>query len=342
MIIAKLREYFGATRFSEIRVNVNHIYLYYKTTENGVQAVILLDYDAGGYIPEQYLAVRRQVEDNFYKQGITAVQIVSLLCGSNLEQMKECTAYCDNTWLIDTVNQRLILYENQSSRLEWLYHDIEQILEGQVLEKNLSNNTSINNKKNYYLNMCNLSIIVINIAIFILSGFGVGQRSDTFIEYGAMYWPLMIEEGQYYRLFTYMFLHSGIEHILNNMLILFFIGNTLERTIGKWKYLIIYFVSGILAGIVSMRYNMLQEIAHYCVGASGAIFGVCGAVAYLVIVNKGRLEDLSKRQIILFVFLSLYGGFTSQNVDNAAHIGGLISGIILAAILYRKPKKGNV
>ena len=73
-------------------------------------------------------------------------------------------------------------------------------------------------------------------------------------------------------------------------------------------------------------------------GASGAIFGVVGGLIYVVAVNRGRLEDLSTRQLVIMAAFSLYLGFTSTGVDNAAHVGGLIIGIILAALFYRKPR----
>ncbi|MBO5197522.1 MAG: rhomboid family intramembrane serine protease [Lachnospiraceae bacterium] len=169
--------------------------------------------------------------------------------------------------------------------------------------------------------------------------FGETENNRYLVEHGALFWPYVVERSEYYRLFTYLFLHSGYSHIVNNMLVLLFVGDNLERAAGKLKYLIIYFGSGVLAGVVSMLWNMHLEQPVVCVGASGAIFGVVGALAYIVIINKGRLEDISSRQIVLFVFFSLYGGLTSQGVDNAAHIGGLVTGVILAAALYRKKKK---
>ena len=135
-----------------------------------------------------------------------------------------------------------------------------------------------------------------------------------------------------------MFLHSDFEHLMNNMLVLFFVGDNLERAAGKIKYFIIYFGSGIIAGISSISYNMIKEKMVYSVGASGAIFGIVGAMGYILLVNKGHLEDISSRQIILFTVFSLYGGIANANIDNVAHIGGFIGGIILAIILYRRPK----
>lgn len=165
------------------------------------------------------------------------------------------------------------------------------------------------------------------------------NNSSLLVEIGALYWPAVHYLHQYYRIITYMFLHGGIEHLGNNMLVLFVIGDNLERAAGKWKYLIIYFASGIIAGISSMSYNIVAQSNAISIGASGAIFGVVGAMIYIVVVNKGRLENISTRQMVIFVIFSLYGGFTSQGVDNAAHVGGLIGGFLLAAILYRKPKK---
>ncbi len=191
-----------------------------------------------------------------------------------------------------------------------------------------------------YFTKCNTLLVIINVMIFFWLDIG-GSSQDTrsLLRKGALYWPYIEQYGEYYRIVTYMFLHSGFEHLANNMVVLLFVGDNLERAIGKWRYLLIYFACGVIAGIVSLSYNILNGTNVVSVGASGAIFGVVGALAYIVILNKGRLEDLSSRQIILFVIFSLYGGLTSQGVDNAAHIGGLIAGVIIAAILYRRPNR---
>ena len=76
-------------------------------------------------------------------------------------------------------------------------------------------------------------------------------------------------------------------------------------------------------------------------GASGAIFGVVGGLVYAVAVNRGRLEDLSTQQLMILVAVTLYHGFTSTGVDNAAHVGGLLIGIFLGMIFYRKPGKNK-
>lgn len=142
-----------------------------------------------------------------------------------------------------------------------------------------------------------------------------------------------MKQGEWYRLFTCMFLHNGIEHIFNNMLVLAFIGSSVELEIGSRRYGVLYIGSGILAGCTSMVYNMLRNDMVVSVGASGAIFGTVGAMLCLVLFRKGRRAGYSVRQIAWMAFLSLYGGFTSQGVDNAAHIGGFIGGFLIALLL---------
>lgn len=189
----------------------------------------------------------------------------------------------------------------------------------------------------------NLGIVIANAVVFLVlllwersmtEGSFHGNSTLFFMEHGALYGPKVFE-GEWYRLITYMFLHSGMDHIVNNMLILYFIGNALERYLGKIKYLFLYFSSGILAGIGSIVYNTSYPV---CVGASGAVFGVSGALAYLVIVNKGNLEGLTKKRMLAFLGLSVYGGLINQSVDNAAHITGLLAGFVLAVLLYRRKK----
>jgi rhomboid protease GluP len=145
-----------------------------------------------------------------------------------------------------------------------------------------------------------------------------------------------------------MFMHSDFSHLFNNMLVLIFVGDNLERAAGKFRYLFLYFGTGILAGITSIGYNMWKENGQFFVGnsvfsigASGAIFGVVGAMLFIVAINRGRLEDISTRQMVLFVVFSLYGGIVNTQIDQAAHIGGFLAGILLAAIVYRRPKRRN-
>lgn len=181
---------------------------------------------------------------------------------------------------------------------------------------------------------CNLLLVVINIIVFLVAELCYSFTDIDLIERGALSADYVWQDGEYYRLITCMFLHAGMSHLVNNMLILWFLGDTLEKQIGHIKFLLIYFSTGILAGIASMGYNNSIGRSVVCVGASGAIFGVVGAVAFLILAHRGRMAGLTTRQIVLFIILSLYGGFTSSGVDNVAHIGGLLAGVAEALVLY--------
>ncbi len=167
-----------------------------------------------------------------------------------------------------------------------------------------------------------------------------GSSEDTLfmLKHGAMFAPLVLEHGQYYRLLTSTFMHFGIRHLTNNMLMLFLLGDNLERALGKVKYLVFYLLCGIGANVVSMLVNLSSPYALVAAGASGAIFGIIGGLLYAVLINHGHLEDLNTFQLLVMILFSLYLGFTGGGVDNAAHIAGLLIGFVLAALLYRPPK----
>lgn len=185
--------------------------------------------------------------------------------------------------------------------------------------------------------ICNKIVVIFNILIFfVLEWMGTPQSATFMYEHGAMYPDAVMVDGEWYRLFTCMFMHFGIEHLGNNMLILFFLGDNLERAVGHVKYLLIYILSGLGGSVLSMLFMIRSQEYAVSGGASGAIFGVVGALIYIVIRNKGRLEDLTTRQLVFMAILSLYHGFTATGVDNFAHIGGLVCGFLLAVLLYWK------
>lgn len=186
----------------------------------------------------------------------------------------------------------------------------------------------------------NIGIIIINVIVFLWVEWGSSSENTLWmLQHGAMFAPYVIEERQYYRLFTAMFLHFGVNHLVNNMLILFIVGGNLERALGKVKYLIFYLLCGVGSNFLSMLFHMNKEEIVVSAGASGAVFGVIGGLLWAVIRNKGHLEELSVRQIAVMMVLSLYLGFTETGVDNIAHIAGAGIGFFLSVLLYRKPKE---
>lgn len=366
-MIEAIRKQLLNKEFKNTQVNISGLYLYSKAADEKMELVILIDFNAGGISSyDQYFSVKNQIYRNFKERNDKNILIQTLLCTNQAESVKEIARNDWDAWIIDTNNFNLIVYENQRSDFAFIRSEIENILTVKKLEY-YKDATNINPENSYeqaddsyynnagynynssnspkasvgmYFTKINTIIVLLNVIIFFISdGLIFGNSADKISNMGALYWPSVFYEKEYYRLFTYMFLHGDINHLFNNMIILLFIGDNLERAVGKFKYMVIYFGSGILAGAASIGYNMLKNIIVISVGASGAIFGVVGALAYIVIINKGRLENISTRQIILFVCLSLYGGFTSQGVDNTAHVAGLLAGALLGIILYRKRKK---
>ena len=184
---------------------------------------------------------------------------------------------------------------------------------------------------------CTVALIVINVAVFfIMSLFGNTEDAMFMLEHGAMFEPLITQDHEYYRIITSMFLHFGIEHLLNNMVILGALGWNLELETGKIRYMIIYLVSGIGGNLLSLYIGVSSAEYAVSAGASGAIFGLMGALLYVAARNRGRMGRISGKGVLFMIALSLYFGITSSGVDNAAHIGGLLCGFILAVILYRK------
>lgn len=180
-------------------------------------------------------------------------------------------------------------------------------------------------------------LIAINVFVFfitfILSG-GVLSGS-ALLKYGALN-SVLVLNGEWWRLITAGFLHGGILHLLFNMYSLYLIGTQLENFAGKKKYLIIYFTSLIGASLMSsvITPNVIS------VGASGAIFGLMGALVYFGSQYRVYLGSIFNNQIIPLIIINILFGFMVTGVDNAAHVGGLIAGV-LAAMMTGIQQKEN-
>lgn len=181
----------------------------------------------------------------------------------------------------------------------------------------------------------NLVMVISNVLVFaVLEMKGNTQDVQFMLEHGAFYLPAVTEYQEYYRFFTCMFLHFGMEHLFNNMLVLLFLGDTLERAVGGVRYFLIYILGGMAGNLLSAWHSLQTQDLSVSAGASGAVFAVIGALLFVVILHKGKLDDLSGKRLLLMAVLTLFQGFTSMGVDNWAHIGGLVGGIVLSVLLF--------
>ena len=168
------------------------------------------------------------------------------------------------------------------------------------------------------------------------SGLGGSENPQTLLDFGAMFGPL-IANGEYWRLFTSMFLHVGMMHLLFNSIGLLIFGRIVEGTYGRLRFALIYVLAGLAGSVASYIINS----AAIGAGASGAIFGVLGALVAFLVANREMLGEVGRQTLVAIAVLAainIFFGFADSGVDNWAHLGGLAGGFALGMALTPRYK----
>lgn len=196
-----------------------------------------------------------------------------------------------------------------------------------------------NNKKkiNFKKYKVTYTIIILNILVYLIEIIKSRNLIDiniyTLIQMGAKV-NILINRGEIYRLITSTFLHGGIIHILFNMSALNIIGKEVEYIYGSKKYILIYILSALSGSLFSYLFNPNSV----SVGASGAIFGLLGAMLVFGLKEKDKIGKQYAKNILETLAINVIIGITISNIDNYAHLGGLIMGAISALILFKSKK----
>lgn len=166
-------------------------------------------------------------------------------------------------------------------------------------------------------------------AALLLYGMVTGQNEFLWERFSVSR-ETVLGQGQYYRLITAMFFHGSIMHLAANSIYLFYFGSRAELLLGKVRYVILYLISGICGGLCSIF------LGHYAsIGASGAIFGLLGAMLILTREKGSRYTGMNYATMILLAFTALAMGFLDVGVDNWAHLGGFLSGALVFFLMFR-------
>lgn len=318
--------------YENITLNARGIYVALRQMQEKSCVVVTLDETAGDRLgTEQFYHISEQIREHLMGRGCTHCIFLYLLISDDDSSAGRIFKNYECFWRISPKRGQLMVFEREEEAFMVLRRPLEELLvQGESFKK-------IERKQ---LPLCNIVIILINVLVFLYTDFFAVFGGEGVLDAGALGWYAVLEEGQWYRMFSSMFLHLGGDHLFNNMLVLAYIGSMVELELGSFRYGILYIVSGLLAGGTSMVYNMMQNTYTVSVGASGAIFGTIGAILFLVLFYKRKRIQYSMRQIAFLAFFSLYGGFASQGVDNAAHFGGFIAGFLCAGLLTMRWGQG--
>lgn len=184
-------------------------------------------------------------------------------------------------------------------------------------------------------------LVSVNCIVFVLCQF----CGDILYSEGGLGIQGIISKKEYARFVYSMFLHSDLEHLANNMILLLFMGAMLEKIVGHISFTMLYFLSGIGGGMVSLFFKMQNNDYVVSIGASGAIFGLDGLLMAIVLILGHKVQEITVGRVGFMIALSVYNGFSHTNIDNAAHIGGLLIGFILGLLVCLririKEQKGN-
>jgi rhomboid protease GluP len=181
--------------------------------------------------------------------------------------------------------------------------------------------------------------VLVYVAMVLMSRSAMGFRNADLINWGANFAPFTLS-GQGWRVWTSTYVHGGLIHILFNMWCLWNLGALAERILGRWTYFAVYTACGIAGSLLSLLVSTWWSPFRISVGASGAIFGLAGALIAAIYLGKlpfpkEALRGIS-RSLVSFAGYNLLFGFL-PGIDNSAHVGGLLMGLILGAVLGPYP-----
>lgn len=337
--------------FSNVNLREEGIRCYYRRQEDCIYLVLLWDEAlVPGLCPELIDSKNTDIRRFFRDKGFRYCKLLNVICTRNIGFSRRNARAVEPVWFMELMSNRLIVYEGEPAD----YVGLAAVLEDRsgaegAGRRGIGRGRGSGGGKNIFFEgesggkipaYVNWIFILANIIVYVILEIeGNTEDAVYMLDKGALNVELIKGYKEYYRLFTSMFMHGGFAHLFNNMLVLWYIGDNLERAVGHVKYFIMYLAGGLLSNLAAFACYDYMNMNVCCVGASGAIFSVVGALFYIVAVNRGRLEDLTTRKLGIYIFLSIYLGIQSTTTSNSAHIGGLLGGIVLAVLIYGRRKE---
>lgn len=333
LTLERLETLFFEQGYGKIPSNLPEFNFYCHRETQGINVLYVIDYRQGLYISkDQYAHLKEKIFRFFQDKGEQEIHVMTLVLCTNTEKAKKLCENDSLCWVIDAQAYRLLIHETQIADFYGWKDLLEEYLFSLTRERCETAEPvgTAKEERLHALSWVNVILVAINVIVFLICTF----TGDLLYNRGALSLREVLADGQFYRLFTSMFLHWDAEHLFSNMIVLYYVGAIVERELGALPYMALYLLSGLVGNLFSVGYyELFVNIYGSSAGASGAVFGVEGALLFLVMIRRGRLESMTLGRVAFAVAFSLYCGFTSAGVNNAAHVGGVLMGFTAAAVI---------
>ena len=304
-----------------------------KTNEEEVSTIVIIDDIKYPKLAdsEQCSTISKAFENTFLLRGYRKVNTIFLILTDRPYGYKDFSDGSFLFWVADLYSERLISFMDNDTQ----FNHIRSAVESAITTPEKKSFRIKNRKVRKFLSspFITIALIIANVLLFVYTDMILNALDKTifYLQYANIS-SATLAHKQFYRLFTSTFMHFDISHLVGNMFSLFIIGYQLEPVMGHIKYIILYLISGIGASVCSALYFTSTEIPAIAMGASGAIFGIFGAYITYALLGKMEKQTISYPRLIIAAFLMLFNGMQQEAVDNAAHLGGVIIGSIIAYI----------
>lgn len=183
------------------------------------------------------------------------------------------------------------------------------------------------------------TLVIINMLIWGITGLFPTQFGREVFFWGAGN-NLLIFDGEYWRIFTAMFLHADFMHVLFNSFSLVLFGPALEQMIGKWKFVFAYLGAGIIGNIGTYLIEPTSPTFH--IGASGAVYGLFGMYVYMMFMRKDLIDQANARLVLIILALGVIMTFANPQINTAAHLFGLLGGVFVAPLVLKNAQPFSI
>ena len=359
-MIEQLSSFLLLEGFTPVSTNLQSYRIFLRKETGYITALFAYELRYGETLaPETYASLRDGAYRLLQEKNLGEIHALFVLLTADPQTGMTVTGGDRNAWVIDTTTRALYIPPDRAEDFYGFKRKLNDFLQDPgraqatiaAVQTNL--NRSMQERQRVQQRSTRVAFPWVTL-IIVLVNLLIGGVCLLYGDYATSLLDLdpvaVLEKGQWYRLFTYMYVHGGVTHYINNMIMLYMAGQILEPSIGRGRYALLYHLLGVIAGAGSLLYKVVIGSVIPSVGASGAIMGVMGILLYISLRNLKQIGNGRYYRIFMLSLCALdsvYQGFVVRGVDNAAHVTGLVAGVIAGLIVerilrakYAKQKKG--